>query len=262
MVFGWQGFSLEHPDDWAPNALSGTRAEGYARISSVENAFCQIRWKQLRAEPDLEDRLTQYLAKLRRDTQKAKAKFSSEIHAEAERIVYSYRGLTQGKGCVAYDRTSQRVFFVEVAGKKGDPVSNRFGQIWQSLHFGDPERWALFGLNVVVPSGWKVTRQDLKSGRTTLELERPGAALTLDRWGFAHQLMAKHDLEAWAQSVLRLTSAEMTESPCGIELRSNSRLFQAPLVAFVCPQPDRNQIVIASSRTRREAWRPQWNWFE
>ncbi len=85
-------------------------------------------------------------------------------------------------------------------------------------------------------------------------------AVTLDRWGFAEQLVRKHDLETWARSLLHMPFAEVEEASGGIRLRSKPRLGLKVDEAIIVIQPDLNQIALVHVRARNEKWRPQWDW--
>jgi len=131
----------------------------------------------------------------------------------------------------------------------------------QSPEESSLERWALFGLDFTTPTGFELEKKLLQSGRTQLSLVCREARLEANRWGFAEQLIAKHGLEPWAKSVLRIPKAQSETSDEGVMFRIPGSLVTRPRVVLVRVQPDRNQIITLMVSSRKEKWRPSWDWF-
>lgn len=262
MIFGWYGFALEHPEDWAPVTLSGDRKEGYVRIASPGRHALQIRWKASNRGVDLWSVLSTYLNRLAQDAKTAKSEFRSDTDVQSKRIVYRYSGAQHGRGAILQSEASGRVFFLEAVSDKKDSVLPQFRGLVDSFQpDSDRERWALFGVDLSLPAGLTVEKKVLQAGRTQLALVCKDARIEAQRWGFAEQLIAKHGFEPWARSMLEMPKSEATENETGLQFRQVGSALRAPVIAFARVQPERNQIASVKVTTRKEAWKPAWDWF-
>jgi hypothetical protein len=255
-TFAWEAFSLDHPEDWAPVTITGARKEGYVRIASTGRLSCQVRWKESATVPDLESKLDTYLEKIRADARKAKATIDSHCDAEGDGLSYQYEGFAHGRGRIFFDQTTERVFFLEVTSTKADRLAGPFRGIEGSFRTGD-ERWAVLGLNVLLPGVLKVERKAFLSGRTQLVLGVRGVTVDAQRWGFGTQLVEKHGLAGWAAAALEMKNAAVLADEHRVALESPGF---TPAYGLVQLQPERNQIVTIKVRTRKEQWRPSWDW--
>ncbi|MGV3618355.1 MAG: hypothetical protein ACO1SV_23765 [Fimbriimonas sp.] len=260
MTFGWHGFSLEHPADWAPVAVSGHRREGYVRIGSAGRLSLQVRWKSLGRSPDLALFLRDYFRRLERDAKRAGASFKPEQATEADEVSYGYRGATYGRGVIRQG-TCGRVFVVEVASTENDSLKNPLKVATANFRSGGPvDLWSVLGLRLTLPAGLDVERREFLSGRTRLWLRSRTASIAGERWAFADELLKVHRLEDWARAVLDAEKATLTEEPLGLRLRWRPSIFKPMAEALVQHQPDVNQLVVVTSRTNKPAWRPEWDW--
>jgi hypothetical protein len=260
VTFGWHGFSLEHPEDWAPVALSGHRREGYVRLGSPGRLSLQVRWKTLGKSPDLSLFLNDYFQRLRRDAKKAGVAFTSEKEPDGDGLAYGYRGATHGRGRI-HQGPCGRVFVVEVASTQNDSLKNPLRLATGRFRSGeDHDLWSVLGLRLTLPPELDVERREFVSGRTRLWFRNRAAAITAERWAFADELLKAHALADWARAVVGAEKATVEAESCGLRLRWRSLPWQPPAEALVQHQPDANQLVIVTSRTRRSEWRPTWDW--
>jgi hypothetical protein len=262
VTFAWYGFSVEHPEEWAPVTLSGARQEGYVRIASPGRQSLQVRWKASKNDVDLEAVLGVYLDRLSRDAKNAKSEFRSQIDREDSRLTYRYSSVTHGRGAILQSKPCGRVFFIEAISTKNDSLLPAFRKFLDSFEVVcGKEQWALYGLNLKLPSGLEVDKKVFQAGRTELILSCKAARIEAQRWGFAEQLVAKHGLEPWARSVLELPKSASKTTEAGVEFHRNGSLLKPPVYAIAQIQPDRNQIATVKVTTRDKTWRPAWDWF-
>ncbi|AIE87835.1 hypothetical protein [Fimbriimonas ginsengisoli] len=263
MTFGWEGFSFDHPDDWAPVVLTGNREQGYARLSSSGRIIIQIRWKRMKRPADAAGFLDTYLAKMERDARKGKGGFRSERSEDNGRLTYRYSGDNFGKGALFQPPDDGRAFVLEVASTKDDSLGPLLRQALGSFRT-DPQvdRWSAFGLDVVLPKGLEVERKDFRAGKTLVSFKAKRVRLSAERWGFADQLLAKHGLEPWARAIFDAKGAAVTAEGDGIRLTIPTTPIRPGTEAIVRPQLERNQIVVIRSTTRDAKWRPQWDWLK
>lgn len=257
MTFGWQGFALEHPDDWAPVHLTGNRSEGYVRIASSTRLACQLRWKSTESPGDLTGRLKGYLERLERDAKKAKKPFDADIEQENGKLVYRYSGFTFGRGSIF--QLDKRVFFLELISPKNESMLSLYRKIVESFHTESRDRWALLGLNVLLPKELRVVKTVLEAGHTSLELSRRGISVKAERWGFGEQLIEKHGLLDWAKAIMKKRNSSAIEECCGVRLESRGIV---PTTMLVARQKEQNQLIVLSVQTRKKEWRPSWDWID
>lgn len=260
MLFAWQGFRFEHPEDWAPVALTGNRREGYARLDGGNRVAFQVRWRTMRRPKDLRPSLDAYLNRLERDAKKAKHAFRAEIEPESDRLGYRWTGVGQGRGTLFYSEPCGRVFFLEAVGGRKDSLLNSVRALVESFA-AEPqplEHWALFGMTVRLPSGLLVARKEFRAGHTKLIFRTGVTQIDVERWGFGAELEAKHGLEPWARAALRMPSAAARLEEPGLVLE---RALPVGFVeARVLREPERNQLVTVKVRAMGRRWRPQWDW--
>lgn len=260
MTFGWEGFSFNHPDDWAPVVMSGHRREGYARIASPGRLILQCRWRKLRNAVDAERFLNSYLGRLERDSRHAGKTFTSERELEGGRVYYRYSGATTGRGAFFQCDEDGRAFVLELVSSRSDSMTRLLRDVLNSFRLAEEtERWSAFGLDLALPKGLEVERREFLAGKTRLAWRGKGVSLDAERWGFADQLLARHGLEAWARAVLDAERGTVAEEGSGLRFHVPGRLG-AHAEAIVGHQPDRNQIVFVRSTSRQPFWRPQWDW--
>jgi hypothetical protein len=263
LVFGWQGFSLEHPDDWGPVTLTGTRKEGYVRITSPGRLGLQIRWKEAAGPGELKPRLFSYFDRLARDAKRAKVEFRREHEEDGERLTYRYNGTVHARGALFFSPPCGRVFFLEVVSSRNESFLVPFRQMLGSFQsFGQQplETWSVLGLQVHLPPGLLVEKRQFLAGRTQLMLSKRGVQVLADRWGFGEQLIQKHGLEAWAAAALAMPRPEIKEEGCGLRLVQKGSLLKPRREALVMLDIDQNQITTLTVASRQSQWRPQWDW--
>ncbi len=261
MTFGWEGFQFDHPEDWYPTVLSGSRREGYVRIASPGKIIFQVRWRQLRQPADSDRFLDAYLGKLERDSRKSGSAFQSSRQPEAEGTTYSYSGSTSGRGLLFKSLEGDRAFVLEAASTSGDGLRSALRKARETFRTdANTDRWSVLGLDISLPSGLEVERREFLAGKTRLILKGARVQINAERWGFADQLIVKHGLEAWAGAILGVDGAKMTYEDLGLRAKWNGPIWGPATEALVRHQTSLNQLVVVRSTSRDPRWRPTWDW--
>lgn len=261
-IFGWYGFQLLHPIDWAPTSISGARDEGYARLSSAGLQAMQIRWKKQKGKFGGDAMLDGYFSKLQTDAKRAKAGFRQERKELGEHeIEYRWVGQGQGRGVLFLDEASNRVFILEVTGDRSADLLTHVRAARASFQSSedDVELWSVFGLHVSLPAKMIVEAKKFESGRTRLSFKHRMTKVEAERWALGEQLVAKHGLESWARSNLGWEKAECTEESEGLRFVGKARMGHKQ-EAIVQLQPEPNQICVVRASFRDAKWRPTWDW--
>lgn len=261
-VFAWEGFTLTHPDDWAPVTLTGTRQEGYVRLQGSGRIGCQVRWKTIKGSPDLDSALDGYFKLLERDAAKARETLATEREARSDGLYYRWQGAGQGRGALL--RTAKnRLFFLEVVGGRKDsllPFKQAVLESFRGEADDEFELWSLFGLHVRVPKGLSPAGKTLQSGRTWLLFRPKGAVVEVGRYAFGKELTERHGLANWAIAALRMTGAAVHPEEAGLRLVMEGNALRPKVVALVKLEVAHNQILTVRSASKVERWWPQWHW--
>lgn len=260
--FGWQGFGLPLPPDYAPLTLTGNRREGYVRLGSAGRLNLQLRWRAVKGKVNLQSALDAYLDKLKRDAKKAKESFSAEIDDKDGALAYRYTAKGQGRGKIFVSEASGRLVFLEVVGARKDQLLPTFRLVESGfVDYGNEwEVWSILGLRFRAPFHLNLERKLLQAGRTQLQFRSRSLRLEAERWGFGEQLIKKHGLMAWAQAALRIESEPVGIDDCRIEFEPSGLL--KPTSAIVSYDEARNQIVALKAVTRNTKRRPTWDWLD
>lgn len=258
MIFAWQGFQIEHPDDWAPTLIAGQRTEGYVRIASPEALSYQIRWNQVKRGYDAKRSLDDYLAKIARDAKKLKTKFSSRVEQVDGDWQYNWSGAGNGKGSlVAID---ERVFFLEASSITNRSVQGAFRDLRDSFRNTEAstELWSVFGLSVRLRSMMAVEKHVFQSGRTRIEWRDKLGRVVAERWGFGEQILAKHPFEEWAMNSMAMPKAKVKDVERGLELEVRKPLLR--IYGLATADVERNQLITLKTISRGEKGRAEWGW--
>ena len=260
MTFAWQGFSLDHPSDWGPASLTGTRAQGYIRLESPETAMIQVRWNSGSVVNSAGVRT--YLSRLRGDAKKAGHGFESDVFEEDGAVLYSFKTESFGFGSLFQHVGDSRSYFVEAVGPSRKSAKSQWQRAFDSFQAATegPTRWALLGLDVRLPSKALLQSKELKAGKTRLEFSARGAKVVAERWGFAEQLLAKQPLSTWLGKACRLPNATFVEEEGRVEA-SQGRGFLPPISGLARQNLAANQIEVILVESRMSQWRPSWDWF-
>lgn len=258
MIFAWQGFQIEHPDDWAPALISGTRQEGYARIASPETASYQIRWREAKKGANLRRNLDEYLAKLSKDAKKLKTKFTSHIDEVDGKLHYKWTGAGSGKGALL--EAGGRTFFLEASSTSNKSVQGAFRDLFDSFQLaeGDCELWSVFSLAVNLRAGLLVDKQLFHSGRTRVEWRDRKGRVIAERWGFGEQILAKHAFEEWAKNSMAMPKAKVKIVESGLELEQSKPLLK--MYGLAKFEAEQNQLTTLKVISRSSKERPAWDW--
>jgi len=260
LAFAWEGLALDVNEDWAPTTISGKREAGYVKLGDGSHRAIQIRWQQIRGTVDLESRLRTYLKKLDGDSRKQKVALSYELEPTENGIAYRYQGAFSGRGFASAEIDPKRVVFAEVSSNRSERLSNQHRKLLSTLRSctsEENELWSVLGLTVKLPLGCIPAKREFVSGKTRVIWRLDRSGIEAQRWGLAAQLLAKHTLAEWAQSVTRLPVVSATEDHAVLESKS---WYGARQMAVVRYQEDRNQLTLVQVSSRRESLRPNEAW--
>jgi hypothetical protein len=253
VTIGWQGITLRVPEDWFPAALGTERASGYLRVQNPEGLSLEVKWSSPKGTVDLDAQLANYRKTLARAARKRKLDFDwkdkpkvpvREARPDKNRRFFGWKGEGQGLGVVWYCRGCGRVVFAQVAAPASQETPTLAATILSTLedHGEDGEDlWALYGLQVRVPSGWLLDKHQLMAGYTMLQFRQRERLLRAERWALANVALKEACLEDflwdkcrkfWRDYRLQASAAEWAGHP-GVFFAGRTRKVVPRLVAPV-----------------------------
>lgn len=172
--------------------------------------------------PDLRANLERMLKETAKTAKKAKVAFDSTIKAEKtegendERTVlpFSWVGEGRGQGKIWYCKTCQRIVVAQVIGQKKDhaAIAHIATQLFASFHdhaIDGYDRWALYDLQIDLPTDFQLQTQKLLSGHLHLEWNRGAERIVMDRWGLANMTLKRFTPAEWFQLQARVNLKRM-----------------------------------------------------
>lgn len=163
--------------------------------------------------PDLKANLERMFKETAKQAKKAKATFESTIRAERKEgaklersaMSFSWTGAGRGQGKIWYCDACHRIVIAQVVGLAKDQavIASIASQLFATLHdHADDgyDLWALYDLQVEVPSDFRLHEQKLLAGYLRLSFNRRGERLIVDRWGLANITRKKFELDEWLQN--------------------------------------------------------------
>jgi len=208
-LIGWQGLLLEVPVLWEPQSLSGTRSQGTLQLDDGEAIRLRCSWRELHRPPDLLAEAESYLANLQKEARKKKVDFSAKrdirfpLPEERVATCFSWRNEGQVYAMLAYCQQCRRLSSLYVFGSLGHSVERKARPIFVRFRChgeGGRECWSLFGLRALLPTGWELTKSELRAGQVTLRFVRGSEELSLARVALAESILRQKKFVRWAES--------------------------------------------------------------
>ena len=162
------------------------------------------------AKPDLKANLERILKETAKQAKKANESFDNVIRPEKtegennERtaINFSWSGAGRGQGKIWYCAECGRIVVAQVVGMAKDQstIASVASQLFSSIqdHGVDGyDLWALYDLQLHIPSDFRLNEQKLLSGYLRLSFSRGAERIILDRWGLANVTLKRFSLADW-----------------------------------------------------------------
>ncbi len=175
--------------------------------------------------PNLKTNLEKMFQETAKQAKKAKAGFESSIKPERregledERTAmnFSWTGAGRGQGKIWYCEQCHRVVIAQVVGPARDQgaIAAIASQLFASLqdHTRDGyDLWALYDLQVEIPTDFRLQEQKLLSGYLSLTFGRHGEKIIVDRWGLANMALKKFKLDEWFQNNAQVRLKRLKQS--------------------------------------------------
>ncbi len=180
--------------------------------------------------PNLQNILDGFLKDTAKLARKSKTKFDSALKPEktegpdGERtsLSFAWTGEGRGQGKIWHCATCNRVIVAQVVGlhKDQSAIANIAAQLFATLRDhaqNGYDKWALYDLQIDVPSDFRLQSQKLLSGHLHLEWGRGAERLLVDRWGLANMTLKKFTMSEWLRNnaSMRLDLASKDDTGSG-----------------------------------------------
>ena len=212
--FGWQGISLQIPEDWNLGKVDGNYKSGYARLDDAEIVRAEVEWregrKQSRGVPALTQLVDRYIENLEKKAQKTDTPFAVERRAkflkdkkwledcDYETFTWEadYRAYNLARTCPSCGR----IVLLRVLGRLDEKLDDLVQAIFPTLHDhprDDQVFWSVYGLRFLMPAGFTLNEHELKSGHIQLTFEQGKEICRVQRLSLARMLLKDTQLKDW-----------------------------------------------------------------
>ncbi len=217
-LIGWQGFTVDVPEDWDLTGFSGTDESGYLRIDDGAEQGLEVKWatapKKMKTPPDVTVRRESYFRALRQTARKKRIDLETK-EVDAPRPVlrpdraaagFTWTGDRKAIGAVWYCQTCRRTVIAQVLGARSGKggLSGIAAEVLGTLrcHNDDAEwrTWALYDLVTEVPAEYKLVSQQLMNVYLRLQFAKGTARLTVEQWSLASMARRDSYLDVWLQA--------------------------------------------------------------
>ena len=212
-LFGWQGLCLRVPEEWDLGRVDGDYGSGYARLDDAEMVRAEIEWREVptrgRRLP-VSQVVDRYLDKLIKKAEKADMPFAVQRRArflkdkrwlegsEYEAFLWEadYRAYNVARVC----GQCGRIVLLRLLARVDENLEGLVNEVFPSLvdhPEGDQLTWSVYGMTFRMPSDYKLSNQDLKSGHIQLTFEQKGHVCRMHRLSMAQTMLRGAGLSEW-----------------------------------------------------------------
>jgi len=216
--FGWQGITVEIPEDWEMSGLSGDSSNGYLRLDDAQMPRLEIKWsKAKRKKPDLHKVLDEYFQLVRKNYNKKKKEslyikrdvnlVKDESFSEGRDVVFfNWKTEVRANGAIWHCHECRRIVIVQILGRPKESMREDTLRILTSATdhpSGHTNLWSAYQLSVSIPRRYKLDKQKLMSGYLLLSFADGSRKIAVERYGLADVLLKSVDLETWLRNTYK-----------------------------------------------------------
>lgn len=202
----WAGFSLEVPIEWNVTVLHGDSEAGTMAFSDLEAVRLEVRWQSGSSQ-----RLSRRLQGLVRKMERLKA------HACPMDTRESGWRIEHGNRTIFLFNIGKRLYEMSGSSISNIPdsfIDNQTAELY---------RWRIYGIDAIVPKGWRLKQTVLMPGGSHLEFKTFSSRVLAGSWSMADRLLGTSSLEMWAAEKVPL----VVNHPAGEwETRCDGRIFR------------------------------------
>jgi hypothetical protein len=213
VIAGWQGVTVEIPDDWNIGAISGDAKQGYVRFDDDTQARLEIKWATEQGFVDLDKVVRSYFADIEKARKKAKQpeiKLDPDIKLMSRRRrrksalrCFHWKGEVEAYGAAWLCKDCGRTMIAQVtvpADMDAADAQEFAAAVLLSITDHPTDGWALwaaYGFACWIPAEFHLTTQKLMAGLIELEFALDTERIKVARWGMAGIALKKKNLHDW-----------------------------------------------------------------
>jgi hypothetical protein len=217
---GWQGMTIEMPEDWNLGSISGDPKGGYLRYDDDNMPRLEIKWSVETGFVDLNKVIDKYLREIEKGHKKASGEISIERdikliskrqRKKAGLKCFHWRADLQGYGAAWLCKDCGRTVIAQVM-CPGDQDPEAAQELAASilLSIEDHPRdgwvtWSAYGFIARAPEDFHLSGQKLQAGLIEFEFDKDTEKLKLARWSMASIALKGRSLRQWADAELART---------------------------------------------------------
>jgi hypothetical protein len=203
MIFAWQGWQLEMPDDWSPVKLEGSFEQGYALLADIHRPRAGLRWstpgRRFDSKRWAREALVAEVGQLAAD----EARYC-ELECYHNGLLYSEPDPPGRDVWVAISRVSGRT--IELAHHVYKDEKSQMDRLQQGLldsGTDDELNWSAFDLSCRTTGGCRLETHRLNAGDLSLEFARGSERLKLRQIAVAHLALKRMTIDRWLEQQIR-----------------------------------------------------------
>ena len=235
-LLGWQGATIDIPENWNLAQFKGDSQKGQLRIDDEDAPRLEVRWETPTAAIDIEKSVYKLMTSLERSAKKRHEPFErqekplvvAKSRKRKDRVTnFGWIGDTSSLAAQSWGVSWQcpdckRVVVAHILGRgdeKPERVRELAGRVLESLEChseGGWDTWSVFDLRVEVPEAFRLERAKLVTGRLEFDWVRGDTGgqfgwarrnerLQLMRFSLASMLMHNEDLSQWTERVVKFS---------------------------------------------------------
>lgn len=234
-TFGWEGITLEVPQDWHLGKVTGDAKSGYARLDDSHMARIELEWRAGTGLHPVSQIVGKYLANLQKEARQKSSPFEAERHLdlfreqgaqegrdyETFRWIADYRAHNLARRCPHCGR----IVLVRVLARQGEHLDDLIRSVLGSLRDhaeAGRHTWAIYDLECAVPETFQLLERSLKSGNIRLAFHepkrKPEHTLQVEYVALAGMLLGRVSLIQWFESFFSrwLRDFQISDEPAHI----------------------------------------------
>ncbi len=217
-ALAWNGLRFFVPESWEPVRLG----RDYLGLESQAGPVMEARWRVDAGNLDPADVARRMFSRspnpCRIDDEAVPPSWLAAL-AGRKNVAFAIPGYPSSRGVATLCRhcgTLVVLRFFDASEGRGGVGEDLAREVLESLvdHSGPDTEFALYGIRLSVPGGYRLQRFSFKPGRFDLEFSGPGRTLAFSRFAPADVVLGREDLAAFAGRHLVPSGARWTFAPC------------------------------------------------
>ena len=210
-TLGWNGITVELPEDWELSGLSGDDKSGYLRLEDADIPRLELKWSESKQKkPDLQRVLDDYFKLVRKNYKRRDTNLhiqrnvnlikDPQFFEDREVAFFNWKGDFRASGVIFHCQICKRITIAQVMGHLKENIKETTHRILSSVQdhpVGQSTLWSAYQLNAEVPRRYRLDKHKLLSGYLLFSFVDGSRKVSIERYGVADVTLKEQDLEEW-----------------------------------------------------------------